>query len=158
MDIEKLIERLRTDSLYADKATLEIMDLCMEAADALSTLQAENEKLLAELDDLRIQWDMYGGGMKEYIEKADAINLLWLFADESCASVVSDFEGLPAADIAEVRHAFWSDYGSGVCCTNCGVSLFHQDENNNWGIEPSKFMFCPSCGALMDEEADHETS
>lgn len=34
MDIEKLIERLRTDSLYADKATLEIMDLCMEAADA----------------------------------------------------------------------------------------------------------------------------
>lgn len=59
---------------------------------------------------------------------------------------------------AGVRHAFWSDYGSGVCCTNCGVSLFHQDENNNWGIEPSKFMFCPSCGALMDEEADHETS
>ena len=51
--------------------------------------------------------------MKEYIEKADAINLLWLFADESCASVVSDFEGLPAADVAEVRYAFWSDYGSG---------------------------------------------
>lgn len=49
MDIEKLIEWLRTDSLYADKATLEIMDLCMEAADALSTLQAENEKLRAEL-------------------------------------------------------------------------------------------------------------
>ena len=45
MDIEKLIERLITDSLYADKATLEIMDLCMEAADAISTLQAENEKL-----------------------------------------------------------------------------------------------------------------
>lgn len=49
MDIEKMIERLRTDSLYADKATLEIMDLCMEAADALSTLQAENEKLRAAL-------------------------------------------------------------------------------------------------------------
>ena len=49
MDIEKLIERLRTDSLYADKATLEIIDLCMEAADALSTLQAENEKLWTEL-------------------------------------------------------------------------------------------------------------
>ena len=61
MNIEKLIERLRTESLYKDKATLEIMDLCIEAADALSTLQAENEKLLAELDDLRIQWDMYGG-------------------------------------------------------------------------------------------------
>ena len=45
MDIEKLIERLRTDSLYADKASLEIMDLCMDAATALSTLQIENQAL-----------------------------------------------------------------------------------------------------------------
>ena len=36
-------------------------DLRLEASTALSTLQAENEKLRAELDDLRIQWDMYGG-------------------------------------------------------------------------------------------------
>ena len=50
MDIEKLIERLRTESLYADKASLEIMDLCMEAATALSTLQAENSRLRAELE------------------------------------------------------------------------------------------------------------
>ena len=53
MDIEKLIERLRTESLYADKASLEIMDLCMEAATALSTLQAENEKLRAELEQVK---------------------------------------------------------------------------------------------------------
>lgn len=51
MDIEKMIERLRTESLYADKASLEIMDLCMEAATALSTLQAENEKLKDQLYD-----------------------------------------------------------------------------------------------------------
>lgn len=50
MDIEKLIERLRTESLYADKASLEIMDLCMEAATALSTLQAENARLREELE------------------------------------------------------------------------------------------------------------
>ena len=53
MDIEKLIEQLRTESLYADKASLEIMDLCMEAATALSTLQAENEKLRAEVESLK---------------------------------------------------------------------------------------------------------
>ena len=53
MDSEKLIERLRTESLYADKASLEIMDLCMEAATALSTLQAENEKLRDELEQER---------------------------------------------------------------------------------------------------------
>lgn len=49
MDIEKLIEQLRTESLYADKASLEIMDLCMEAATVLSTLQAENERLRADV-------------------------------------------------------------------------------------------------------------
>ena len=49
MDIENLIEQLRTESLYADKASLEIMDLCMEAATALSTLQEENAKLRADV-------------------------------------------------------------------------------------------------------------
>lgn len=46
-------------------------------------------------------------------------------------------------------NGYWDDYGSGVCCSNCGISLFHQDENNNWGIEPSNFLFCPFCGAAM---------
>lgn len=50
MDSEKLIEQLRTESLYADKASLEIMDLCMDAADALSTLQGENERLRETVD------------------------------------------------------------------------------------------------------------
>ncbi|WP_295617244.1 hypothetical protein [uncultured Intestinimonas sp.] len=53
MDIEKLVEQLRAKSLYTDKASLEIMDLCMAAATALSTLQAENEKLRAELESLK---------------------------------------------------------------------------------------------------------
>lgn len=57
MDIEKLIEQLRTESLYADKASLEIMDLCMDAATALSTLQAENEKLRAELKEAEMKID-----------------------------------------------------------------------------------------------------
>ena len=55
--VKKLIERLRTESLYADKASLEIMDLCMEAATAISTLQAENEKLRDELDEKEKYYD-----------------------------------------------------------------------------------------------------
>lgn len=51
MEIEKLIEKLRTESLYADKASLEIMDLCMEAATDLEQLQAENDKIKRERDD-----------------------------------------------------------------------------------------------------------
>ena len=59
MDYDKLIERLRTESLYADKASLEIMDLCMEAATALSTLQAENAQLRGELEYEREHADAY---------------------------------------------------------------------------------------------------
>ena len=57
MDYDKLIEQLRTESLYADKASLEIMDLCMDVATALSTLQAENEKLRAELEQVKQERD-----------------------------------------------------------------------------------------------------
>ena len=57
MDYDKLIERLRTESLYADKASLEIMDLCMEAATALSMLQEENAKLRDELEQVKLECD-----------------------------------------------------------------------------------------------------
>ena len=67
--------------------------------------------------------------MKTYIERAAVLKVLEEYypgADERL-HIVKDITSIPAADVAEVRHAFWSDYGSGVCCTNCGVSLFHQD-------------------------------
>ena len=70
MDYDKLIERLRTDSLYADKASLEIMDLCMDAATALSTLQAENEKLGAELEKVKRERDAAVERLREW-EKFD---------------------------------------------------------------------------------------
>lgn len=66
MDIEKLIERLRTESLYKDKATLEIMDLCMDAATALSALQAENEKLRDELEQVKRERDAAVNDLKKY--------------------------------------------------------------------------------------------
>ena len=39
MKTDELIQKLRTESLYKDKAVLEIMDLCMEAAGQLEALQ-----------------------------------------------------------------------------------------------------------------------
>ena len=50
MDYDELIERLRTDSLYADKESLEIMDLCMDAATAIETLRADLSRMTAERD------------------------------------------------------------------------------------------------------------
>ena len=68
MGIETLIERLRTESLYADKASLEIMDLCMEAATALSTLQAEN----AQLRESRDHWKRLAHELSEGVNGKDA--------------------------------------------------------------------------------------
>ena len=57
---KELIERLRTESLYKDKATLEIMDLCMEAADALAVLQAKYETLARYAAEKYTQCDAMG--------------------------------------------------------------------------------------------------
>lgn len=72
MDIEKLIEQLRTESLYADKASLEIMDLCMAAATDLSTLQAENEKLRADLRRLQTERDTLWAANQHLLAERDA--------------------------------------------------------------------------------------
>lgn len=98
--------------------------------------------------------------MAEYIEREFALNVL---CRENCGHdyeankcnncYISNFINyLPTADVAEVKHGKWEDYGSGVCCSECGISLFHQDTNNNGGIEPSGFIYCPNCGANMDLE------
>ena len=101
--------------------------------------------------------------MAEYIKREEAINLLWLYADESCASIVSDFESLPAADVAEVRHGRWLDKGwdgdfswqidgRGSCwrvyeCSECQCKT------------SAKTDYCPNCGTRMDKkEKNHEIS
>ncbi len=46
---EDLIRKLRTKSLYKDKAVIENMDLCMEAAEAIEHLQEMVAKAYCEL-------------------------------------------------------------------------------------------------------------
>lgn len=67
-DIFRGVELTEREALFLswitswDDYTIQNMRTVLEKVrSTLSTLQAENEKLLAELDDLRIQWDMYGG-------------------------------------------------------------------------------------------------
>ena len=50
MTNNELIQKLRTESLYKDNATLEIMDLCMEAASALEKATERAEKAERERD------------------------------------------------------------------------------------------------------------
>ena len=59
MGIETLIKRLNqySQSLIAYKLGADFADACMDAATALSTLQAENEKLRAELEKVMRERD-----------------------------------------------------------------------------------------------------
>lgn len=74
-----LIERLRTESLYKDKATLEIMDLCMEASDAIAALTEENAQLRATM-------------------KPNCIGCEWMHPDNGNCTIVGGFcTAVPAA-------------------------------------------------------------
>ena len=72
MDIEKLIETLRQHGVSCVRAYGKYCSICDEAATALSTLKAENEKLRDELEQVKAERDAaisdletimaYGGG------------------------------------------------------------------------------------------------
>ena len=57
MDIEKLIETLRQHGVSCVRAYGRYCSICDDAATALSTLQAENEKLRAELKQVKAERD-----------------------------------------------------------------------------------------------------
>ena len=92
--------------------------------------------------------------MAEYIDREEVINLLLFFGDESCCSIVSDVENLPAADVVPVQHGRWLTWAEkfpdkkifrnptlstiGVFCSRCGN---HADNMSD---------YCPNCGAKMD--------
>ena len=89
--------------------------------------------------------------MSDYIEREEAINLLWLFADESCASIVSDFENLPAADVEPVRHGRWIPLPhTGDCCYSCSECGFLRDA---YLLDTENY--CPNCGARMGGKEDN---
>lgn len=60
---------------------------------------------------------------KEYIKREMAIETLYYNVDETCSAVVSDFEAIPAADVAPVVHGRWlnfvNDYSIAEC-DKCG--------------------------------------
>lgn len=90
--------------------------------------------------------------MAEYIEREAAIKLLHYNADESCSSVVADFEALPTADVVPVVHGEWivtekwaskAQYKCSVCGRRIMASL---DAAKVMG----KYPYC-NCGAKMEE-------
>ena len=88
--------------------------------------------------------------MKEYIERAAVLKVLEEYypgVDERL-HIVKDITSIPTADVAEVRHGSWID---GVC-SECGFDAMYYK-----GIPAQVYTdYCPSCGARMDKEDEHE--
>ena len=100
--------------------------------------------------------------MKEYIERAVAIKKFENYRrdceeenDERAAQIfedcVSELMDLPADDVAEVKHGRWvrdkwPSRTHKLICSECG----------EWSGKKSRY--CPSCGARMDKEDEHEVS
>ncbi len=95
--------------------------------------------------------------MKEYIERAAVEEMLenaQLISDgEYCGYCTEDVNlgSIPAADVAEVRHGRRIDDG---VCSECGFDAMYYK-----GIPAQVYTdYCPSCGARMDKEDEHEVS
>ena len=90
--------------------------------------------------------------MKEYIERVTALNAL-IRALGYCQCANDVITRIPAADVAEVRHGRWErvSIASGIISrVRCSVCA---------GTQPLTFEnmpYCPTCGARMDEEDEHE--
>ena len=88
--------------------------------------------------------------MKEYIERAAVLKVLeeYYHGVDERLHIVKDITSIPAADVAEVRHGRWID---GVC-SECGFDAMYYK-----GIPAQVYTdYCPSCGARMGEEDEHE--
>lgn len=91
--------------------------------------------------------------MKEYIEREAVEKMLedaQLISDgEYCGYCTEDINlsSIPAADVAPVRHGRWESNGPDDIVVYCSQCMMPQDAPSN---------YCPSCGALMDKEDEHD--
>ena len=127
MDIEKMIETLRQHGVSCVRAYGRYCSICDEAATVLSTLQAENEKLRAEMERINA-------------EKAKAIENLsndLRTAYQSRDAAVEDMTEM-IGDIEEIRHGYGVDNAAtdiafaslcGNYCANNGYCCYEESEN-----------------------------
>ncbi len=72
---------------------------------------------------------------------ADAVCKFPAIDEQSANAVISLLRRQPTADVEEVKHGCWKQYGlQNPLCSIC----------HKYNLEQSNY--CPNCGAKMDEE------
>lgn len=102
--------------------------------------------------------------MAEYIKRERVVDVLvdmeTLALYEDAIPAIKNIrrliDGIPAADVAPVRHGRWErrECGPGELeckCSVCGYRDFMIPWHDNYWFERS---YCPNCGAKMDKEED----
>ena len=95
--------------------------------------------------------------MKEYIERAEAINAIRQY--QYPYGVEFLLANIPAADVVELRHGRWLEYDGADkgfhYCSECKRQAINYEDGevvaevlSNW---------CPHCGARMDKEDEYGT-
>lgn len=104
---EDLIKRLREESLYKDKATLEIMDICMEAAEALENLDAQLDVLVKEDINKTLENEILLSALTKWGAEAQTVMVFEEMSElqkELCKNLRGqDNRGYIAEEIADVR-------------------------------------------------------
>lgn len=84
-------------------------------------------------------------GMKEYIERASVHSIIERTSTFAFTrgGMHEQVDSLPAADVVEVKHAYWIDHHSGGSfCSAC----------KRWVPYSHHPKYCETCGARMDKE------
>ena len=94
--------------------------------------------------------------MDEYISK-QAFKDKYLCCGYLPEMSETEFDAFPAADVVEVRHGRWMTTDAYPHHLYCSVCYKTYAKNAKWVNEldlPTNY--CPSCGARMDKEDEHE--
>ena len=92
--------------------------------------------------------------MAEYIDRSQVLALYHYDDHDNPVVDCEDIEGLPAADVAPVRHGEWFE---SYMSFNNGLTRFYGykcSECSGFSIGPSRY--CPNCGANMMGEPHDE--
>ena len=103
--------------------------------------------------------------MTEYIEREKVVSKFEAIKNRGVSlkdaiyldGVMAVLDTIPAADVAEVRHGRWMTTDAYPHHLYCSVCYKTYAKNAKWVNEldlPTNY--CPSCGARMDKEDEHE--